>query len=31
MERLTQRLGELLGDFAVPGQEHLVSFDLYTQ
>ena len=31
MERLTQRIKELLGDFAVPGQEHLVSFDLYTR
>lgn len=29
MERLTQRLKELLGDFAVPGQDHLVRSDLY--
>lgn len=31
MGRLTQRLKELLGDFAVPAQEYLVSFTLYTQ
>ena len=31
MERLTQRISELLGDFAVPGQDHLVRFDLYIQ
>ena len=31
MERLTQRLQELLGDFAVPGQGHLVRFDLHIQ
>ena len=29
MERLAQRLKELMGDFAAPGQEHLVRFDLY--
>lgn len=31
MERLTQRLKELLGDFAAPGQDNPVRFDLYTQ
>ncbi len=31
MERLTQRIQELLGDFAVPGEGHVVRFDLYIQ